>query len=505
MRYRRKILITIILSAFLSACIREWPGAHPWQPPTMVALLNSPTPSLSVFVLPTRQPDIPILTPTPDRPKILPTLRMDMQQYQVQAGDTLGIIALKYGVDINTLVDANQLTDPDQLEVDQILQIPPPNPLEPGSNLKLLPNSELVYSPSSIGFDTAAFAKQYGGYLNAYIEEMDRELVHGPQIVDRVAREFSVNPRILLAVLEYVSGWVTQINPSQDTLIYPMGFYNEWRKGLYKQLSWAANNLNRGFYVWQINAFSAWVLADGSVIPISPTINPGTAGVQYLMSLLYEQEGWRKSVSSDGVYQVYTQFFGYPFDYTIDPLVPEDLVQPSMTLPFEKDQTWSFTGGPHAGWGDGSAWAAIDFAPPGDALGCVQSDAWITAVAPGLVVRSETGVVILDLDEDGYEQTGWSVLYLHVETRDRVQEGSKLEQGDRIGHPSCEGGVSNGTHIHLARRFNGEWIAADGKVPFNMDGWISSGEGIEYNGFLKRDGESIEAWDSRKPENQIQR
>jgi LasA protease len=80
-----------------------------------------------------------------------------------------------------------------------------------------------------------------------------------------------------------------------------------------------------------------------------------------------------------------------------------------------------------------------------------------------------------------------------------------LKAGDRIGHPSCEGGVSNGTHVHLARRFNGEWIPADGSLPFVLDGWVSLGTGVEYNGYLSKDGEMVEAWDSRKPENQISR
>ena len=42
-------------------------------------------------------------------------------------------------------------------------------------------------------------------------------------------------------------------------------------------MAWAADNLNRGFYLWKINALPSWVLADGSVVPISPTINAGAA------------------------------------------------------------------------------------------------------------------------------------------------------------------------------------------------------------------------------------
>ncbi|HCS41070.1 MAG TPA: hypothetical protein DIW44_16035 [Anaerolineaceae bacterium] len=65
--------------------------------------------------------------------------------------------------------------------------------------------------------------------------------------------------------------------------------------------------------------------------------------------------------------------------------------------------------------------------------------------------------------------------------------------------------MSNGTHLHLARRYNGEWISADTNLPFNLEGWISSGDGAEYDGTLSRDGLNITAWDGRIAENQIQR
>jgi murein DD-endopeptidase MepM/ murein hydrolase activator NlpD len=201
----------------------------------------------------------------------------------------------------------------------------------------------------------------------------------------------------------------------------------------------------------------------------------------------------------------YQQFFGYPFDYALEPLLPPDLTPPDLQLPFETGVEWAYTGGPHGGWGDGSAWAALDFAPPGSALGCVQSDAWVVAMADGLIIRSENGAVVQDLDSDGLEQTGWTVLYMHIESRDRVPSGVYIQAGDRIGHPSCEGGVSTGTHVHIARRYNGEWIPADQEMPFVLDGWVSIGNGIEYDGLLQRGGKSVEAWNGRSPENSIKR
>jgi murein DD-endopeptidase MepM/ murein hydrolase activator NlpD len=80
-----------------------------------------------------------------------------------------------------------------------------------------------------------------------------------------------------------------------------------------------------------------------------------------------------------------------------------------------------------------------------------------------------------------------------------------VKAGDRIGYPSCEGGQSNGTHLHLARRYNGEWIPADQDLPFNLEGWISVGTGVEYNGKLIRNGVAVVALDHVAAENQISR
>jgi LasA protease len=505
----------VLMIILLAGCVRPWSGAATWQPPTFEPALIAtqaadPTATLLPFLPPTRVPGSPILTPTPDAPHVLPTLRSELSIYIVQSNDTLGLIAQRYGVTLDSLIKVNDLADPDHLEVGQSINIPPPDPQSPGPGDKIIPDSELVYGPASAGFDIQAFINKEGGFLSTYkedIQDIDKQSYSGSQIIARIANEYSVNPRLLLAVLEYKSGWVTRPYPAQDTMVYPMGYVNEWKQGLYHQMAWAADNLNRGYYLWKINALPSWVLADGSVVPISPTINAGTAGVQQLMSLLFGRQDWEYSISTKGVFKTFSDLFGYPFDLAIEPLVPADVQQPPMTLPFEPGKVWSFTGGPHGGWGEGSAWAGIDFAPPAEVLGCVQSDEWVVAVADGPIVRSEHGEVVQDLDGDGFAQTGWTILYMHIETRDRVALGKNLKAGDRIGHPSCEGGVANGTHTHLARRYNGEWIAADGPIPFNLDGWISSGDGngIEYNGFLRRDGQVVEAWDSVKPENQIQR
>jgi LasA protease len=109
-------------------------------------------------------------------------------------------------------------------------------------------------------------------------------------------------------------------------------------------------------------------------------------------------------------------------------------------------------------------------------------------MADGVIARSGFGAVVLDLDGDGYAGSGWAITYMHLDNRDRIEEGARVSVGDRLGHPGCEGGVTNGTHLHLARTYNGRWISADGTIPFDLDVWVSGGEGYEYNGWLERDG-----------------
>jgi LysM repeat protein len=46
------------------------------------------------------------------------------QEYRVQAGDTLGAIAVRFGITVDEIMRANDLTDPDRLVVGVVLVIP---------------------------------------------------------------------------------------------------------------------------------------------------------------------------------------------------------------------------------------------------------------------------------------------------------------------------------------------------------------------------------------------
>ncbi len=505
-----QLSISVLLEISLNACGITKPSditpVSVWAPgglPTSALLPGTPT--SSYHIPPTRVPGSPELTPTPDAAHYQTNTTHGPQTYVVQSGDMLSAIAQKYGVSVQAIAQANNIANINALVVGQTLTIPVVPPQPTGPAYKIIPNSELVYGPLSAQTDVGAFIRSKSGYLTNYSQNVDGETLSAAQAVVRAAQEYSVNPRILMAVLEYRSGWLTNTHPDPALNEQPFGFSDAWYHGLFRQLEWAAIQLNTGYYGWRSKSVTDWVLKDGSVVPIDPTINAGTAGVQNFFAQLDDYSTWLRDVSPGGFFDTYHVLFGYPFDQAIEPLVPANLVQPPLTLPFGPGEAWYFTGGPHSSWDVGTPYGALDFAPPGIDQCSVESDAWVTAVADGLVTRAGNSQVILDLDEDGNEGSGWVILYMHIETRDRVKAGTFLHEGDRIGHPSCEGGVATGIHVHIARKFNGEWISALGALPFNLSGWVSAGTGEEYVGTLTRNGVVLENYDGNSTINQIQR
>jgi hypothetical protein len=45
----------------------------------------------------------------------------------------------------------------------------------------------------------------------------------------------------------------------------------------------------------------------------------------------------------------------------------------------------------------------------------------------------------------------------------------------------------------MARKYNGEWMAADGPIPFVLNGWHVQSVGEPYQGYLVRGDEVITA------------
>lgn len=424
--------------------------------------------------------------PLPSGPATV-TAPPGMTLYTAQAGDTLPALAGRFGVAPEQIRSLQPLAAQGLIPQGQLLLIPTFTGEAPYAQ-QLLPDGALVNGPSAAGFDIRRFIQQAGGYLSVYQESFNGEDLTGAEAVERVAVESSINPRLLLAVLEYRSGWVFGQPKDARARTYPLGFQVTGSSGLYRELVMAATHLNSGYYGWRQGVLTSVKAADGVSIRLHPTLNAGSVAVQNLLAKFYPSAALAAALEGpDSLMSRYQQMFGDPWVYErqLGPLLPDNLQQPILQLPFPPGERWSLTGGPHESWKTGTPRGAIDLAPVTGEAECAVSRLWVTAPAAGLVVRSERNALALDLDGDGLEQTGWVLFFYHLAEKERLAAGTWVQLDDRLGHPSCEGGRTTGTHVHLARKFNGEWLAADGPIPFVLSGWLVVAGEKNYSGELR--------------------
>jgi murein DD-endopeptidase MepM/ murein hydrolase activator NlpD len=361
-----------------------------------------------------------------------------------------------------------------------------------GSPFEILPDSLYANGPAQKGFDPVAYCKAQPGWFKDYEFFTGARAQKGGELVLKIATDYSISPRLLLALIEYHTAALTDPILPDLQPDYPLSYRDPNSKGLYRQLLWAANLLNNSYYAWRQGALKEFDLKDGRQQRLDPWINATTAALQYYFSRVFSPADYNRAIHGEGLVRTYAELFGDPW-LNVEPHIPVNLRQPELKFPFQSGHTWAYTGGPHAGWGDGEPAAAIDFAPPTVVGGCSWTNEWATAVADGVIVRSDTALAALDLDGDGDERTGWVIFYLHLATEGRVVVGARLRAGDPLGHPSCEGGRATGTHIHIARKYNGEWISADGVLAFNLEGWTVQRGAKVYEGTLVRQGRTIRA------------
>ena len=432
-------------------------------------------------------------TPLPTRPAYSPGELVD---YTVQTGDTLPALAAHFNTTVKEIRTANPVIP------DDATTLPPGMPMKIpiyyealwGSPFHILPDDLFVNGPEQIGFDTVKFVNAQPGWLKDYQDAASGDIVSGGEMIDIVATNFSISPRFLLALVEYQTGALTQNTPPPDSAhLFPLGFHDNMHQGLYKQLLWAANLLNDTYYKWRSGEFTQFEHPDGSLERPDPWQNAATVTLQYYYSQLLNNDDYVRATHGNGFLGVYRSLFGDP--WTNDkPHIPGSLKQPTLTFPFLPGKTWAYTGGPHTGWGTDAPFAALDFAPPSVQSGCAPTQEWATAMANGVITRSDVEGVILDLDGDGDERTGWVIFYLHLATEGRVKAGTVVKTGDPLGHPSCEGGEATGTHVHIARKYNGEWIPADSVVlPFTLDGWVVKAGSAVYQGYLEKFTQEVRA------------
>ena len=249
----------------------------------LIALLvASCAPSASVSVIEnmiTPLVPTPVPAPTSERPEYAPGELVD---YIAQNGDTLPALAARFNTTVDEIMAANPIIP---LEA---TTMPPGFPMKIpiyylplwGTAYQSIPDHAFVNGPAQIGFSTTAFVSSTTGWLKNYRVYAGERMRTGAEAVDYIAQNYSVSPQLLLALLEYQSGALTQ--PAAPTGKYMLGFRRVNYEGPYLQLIVAANMLNNGYYSWRDGQLTELELLDGTIFRPDPWQNAGSVSLNII-------------------------------------------------------------------------------------------------------------------------------------------------------------------------------------------------------------------------------
>jgi LysM repeat protein len=133
------IIVMLLVTSFtLAACVRPYPGGEQTEPQVVPQLIVTPQGIVPAPTLTTPGDELATPEPLPIEPEVEqpePTAMPPAADtiHTVVAGDTLFKIALQYDVDIAEITAVNDIPDINRLEIGQQILIPAPGSVVDGS------------------------------------------------------------------------------------------------------------------------------------------------------------------------------------------------------------------------------------------------------------------------------------------------------------------------------------------------------------------------------------
>jgi len=360
----------------------------------------------------------------------------------------------------------------------------------------LLSDNQFVWGPNVGDFNIEAFLNKQGSPLASYAMS-----------IESWARYYSINPRVVLALLEsnfeLISKFDSSANPDtvhqlieQTSADLSLAFYQH----MYK-----LGSRRKGRAPLFAQSSQSFKFEDGTLAEL--TWSPSSAS--YALAAVESKgrlQNPRLNSQALGGIGNFEAAFGYFFPDT-DPLDTSNNLEPETTppddyfqLPFPLGATWTFSG-VHS-WSGGDAYpdrSSLDFSTPWSNYPDAPYKNTVAA-APGDAVIHEPNPAITDIpcwveiDHGG----GWSTHYYHL-----VNLGSSGAVGPMssnqlvggIGTETCNGGWASGPHVHFSLFYNGAPYDLEG---LKLSGWTihagPSGENTYFSGSFERDGVTLTPW-----------
>ncbi len=345
-------------------------------------------------------------------------------------------------------------------------------------------DQRLTYEPGFYGPQVQAFLDTQPGKLKQLSYQMGGQRYSFADLLIGQTLYYSVNPRILLALLESQNGLLSTAQPTSDQIGWAIGFQGDngnWR-GLQAQTRWAVRQM---FYARRdYPAYADLIYADKNVYPAPAGLSLSEYVIARVLAPTTTPE--RLSIHMQRFRSTYTELFENPglAPHGWPPQSAPFLVRPleqtfAITSFFDHDGpflTRDPSGTVMTYWG--RAETDSSFAYDGH-------DGWDYAAAPpDMAIAAAAGnVVFAGTADDGCatraviidHSNGYRTLYWHL-AQINVENGQHIAAGERIGMVG-ETGCANGPHLHFGVQYLGRDIDPYGWCGSIPDPWAHNPSG----------------------------
>lgn len=365
-------------------------------------------------------------------------------------------------------------------------------PLDVVSTPTILADGQFVNGPNVGRFSVQEFVAGRGPILERHAT-----------LIECQAEYWSINPRVLIALLE-TQRRVSSAGPPNSLQVNTSFSYLD-QTGFEANFTRQCKQLFDAFY-WYLYSYggqsSAQIQApkvrfrDGSEALVK-TSNAASFAIQSVLASAMSKQQWTIAVSAlhpAGFYRTYRSLFP-----DSDPLDTSNQIRavgapPSdlLKLPFTAGDTWYFYQGPHDWNGccgstcPSAPLSSIDLGPGVSCNDAIATSRWVTAAAAGTATVSCDGCMV-KIAHSG----GWETRYYHV--ANTIAGGTWVDKDARLGNPSCRpsygggcgtcGGSASGVqHVHFAIVYNGAYQPIEGT---SLEGWVVHATGC-YAGYLQK-------------------
>lgn len=325
---------------------------------------------------------------------------------------------------------------------------------------------------------------QPGQLKSALLAVGDRNQTVAEVVVGQ-AYLYSLNPKLILALLEFQQGLLANTAPSPEQFDWALKFRGEeekWR-GLHGQIRWGARELRRAMR--DFPAATELQYSDENVRgPIPAGMNAGSYAVLRVLAATMNPADLDRIIADGSFVATYSRLFEDPRQ-TLGPLPPP--AAPFLSRPMAKqtyvtsffDHEYPFltqNGSLVSWWGRRETTVSYDGHDGWD-YGLRPPDP-ILAAASGTVVwagNSDDGCgvpargVVLD------HGNGYRTLYWHL-SEIGVELGQTVETGEQLGIVGATG-CANGSHLHFQTQYLGRNTDPYGWCASEVDPWSQHSAG----------------------------